>query len=195
MTNPDKAFFVTAYFEQATLRIERLAKLHSEKLGEVSFKDEAFTLCLVYIDGLASCFYGEANSKTFCKALRELSGNPLFGKLHAQVFLDPDNAKYWRSAIDVKQEVEDLMNKRSGELFDESEVAAIIRKSSMSQWKQEELIGNLWRCSIGGGWPTHQIRQYSGCPIHAVPSHEWAIAQGAIRFIPRPVSVRIRHVS
>jgi hypothetical protein len=149
VTNPDKAFFVTAYFEQAKLRIERLAKLRSEKLGESSFKDEAFILCLVYIDGLASCFYGEANSKTFCKALRELSGNPVFGKLHAQVLLDPDNAKYWKNATGVKQKIEELINKRPGELFAESEIAAVIRESSMSPSQQEELIGNLWRCSIG----------------------------------------------
>ena len=24
-----------------------------------------------------------------------------------------------------------------------------------------------------GGWPTHQMCRYRGCPIHAVSSHEW----------------------
>lgn len=75
VTNPDKASFVKAYFEQVKLRIERLAQLRSEKVGGVSFKDEAFILCLVYIDSLASCYYGEANGRTFCKVLRELSGS------------------------------------------------------------------------------------------------------------------------
>jgi hypothetical protein len=61
VTHPDKAFFVQGYFEQVILRIERLAKLRSKGVGEVSFKDEAFILCLVYIDSLASCYYGETN--------------------------------------------------------------------------------------------------------------------------------------
>ena len=52
MTNSDKGFFVKAYFEQAKVRIARLATLRTEKLGDLSFKDEAFTLCLVYIDSL-----------------------------------------------------------------------------------------------------------------------------------------------
>src|ERR1051326_2761481 len=149
VTNPDKAFFVKAYFEQVGLRIERLAKLRSEKLGDVSFRDEAFILCLVYIDSLAACYYGEANGRTFCMALRELSGNPLFGKLHPQVLLDPANAKYWKNAVDVKQQVEELIKNRPGELLDELEVVDIIRKSKMSQTQQEELVSNLWRCSIG----------------------------------------------
>jgi hypothetical protein len=149
VTNPDKAFFVTAYFEQVKLKIEKLATLRSQKLGELSFKDEAFILCLVYIDGLASCYYGQANARTFCRALRELSGNPLFGKLHAQALLDSENDKYWKNAASAKQQVEDLMKNRPGELFDESEIAAIIRQSSMPPAQQEELIDNLWRCSIG----------------------------------------------
>jgi hypothetical protein len=149
VTNPDKAFFVKAYFEQVRLRIERLAKLRSEKLGGVSFKDEALILCLVYIDSLASCYYGEAKGRTFCRALRELSANPLFGKLHPQVLFDADNAKYWKNATDVKQQVEELIKKRAGEMLDESGIADLIRKSKMSQTQQEALIGNLWRCSIG----------------------------------------------
>jgi hypothetical protein len=28
-----------------------------------------------------------------------------------------------------------------------------------------------------GGWPTHQMCRYRGCPIHAVSSHEWAFAR------------------
>jgi hypothetical protein len=149
VSNSDKAFFVKAYFEQAKLRIERLATLRTEKLVDLSFKDEAFTLCLVYIDSLASCYYGEANAKTFCRALRELSGNPLFGKLHPQVLLDPDNDKYWKNAADPRRAVEELIKKRPGEMFEETEIADIIRKSNMPQSQQEDLIGNLWRCSIG----------------------------------------------
>jgi hypothetical protein len=82
-------------------------------------------------------------------ALRELSGNSLFGKLHPQVLLDPANAKYWKNAADVKQQIEGLIKNRPGELLDEVEVVDIIRKSKMSQAQQAELVSNLWRCSIG----------------------------------------------
>jgi len=151
VTNQDKAFFVTAYFEQVKLRIEKLATLRSQKIGEMSFKDEAFILCLVYIDGLASCYYGngKGSQRTFCQAMRELSGNPVFGKLHAQVLLDPENYKLWKNAAGAKKQVEELVKERPGELLDESEIAAIIRQGTMLQAKQDKLIDDLWRFSIG----------------------------------------------
>ena len=151
MTHQDKAFFVTAYFEQLKSRIEKLAKLRSQKIGEMTFEDEAFILCLVYIDGLASCYYGnnKGSKRTFCQALSELSGNPVFGKLHPQVLLDPKNDIRWKNAPGAKQEVEELVKKRPGELFDDSEIAAIIRQGTIVQAEQDKLIADLWRFSVG----------------------------------------------
>jgi hypothetical protein len=157
VTNEDKAFFVTAYFERVKLRIEKLATLRSQKIGGMSFQDEAFILCLVYIDGLASCYYGNkrGSQRTFCQAMRELSGNPVFGKLHPQVLLDPKNDKRWKNARGAKQQVEELVKKKRGELLDDSEVATIIRQGTIVQAEQDKLIADLWRSSVGAICYTH----------------------------------------
>ncbi len=72
-----KQKLVEAFFSAFDKRVKRLEDLRSR-----SFEDEAFALCVVYIDRLASGYYGgEAgkNRRSFCRALSELSGNPLFG--------------------------------------------------------------------------------------------------------------------
>jgi len=95
-TDPDKLFFIKAYFDALSALIENLKKLNSVQIDGQSFRDEALILCLVYIDGLASSYYGGDSTKEhFCKALRELSGNSVFGKLHVKNLLDPENDKRW----------------------------------------------------------------------------------------------------
>jgi hypothetical protein len=144
--NPDKLFFIQAYFDDLSTRIENLKKLSSGQIEGQSFRDEALILCLVYIDGLASNYYGEDGIKeSFCKALRELSGNPLFGKLHVRRLLDPENDPHWEGA---KDGVEKLASENPGELLDETDVANSIRKSGVLEHVQEKLIKNLWRYSI-----------------------------------------------
>ena len=65
MPDPDKVFFIKAYFDNLRQRIDNLTKLHAS----ASFRDEALILCLVYIDGLASNYYGGSTVKeNFCKA-------------------------------------------------------------------------------------------------------------------------------
>lgn len=147
--NNDKAFFVTAYFGQLQFRIEKLTKLRAGRIEGFSFREESLVLCLLYIDGLASCYYGEATAKAFCKALCELSGNPLFAKLHPQKLLDPANDKYWKNAASAKLELEKQARAKPNEMFDESCLAHIICQSNIPEAQQEELVGNLWRCSIG----------------------------------------------
>jgi hypothetical protein len=171
VTNQDKALFVSAYFEQVKSRIEKLATLRSQKIGEMSFEDEAFILCLGYIDGLASCYYGnkKGSQRTFCQAMRELSGNPVFGKLHPQVLLDPKNDKRWKYATDAKQQVEELVKKRPSELFDESEIAAIIRQGTIVQAERDKLIADLWRFSVGAICYTHMrcaaVHEFGTAPL------------------------------
>jgi hypothetical protein len=143
MNDSAKLNFISSYFDNLRRRFENLPKLHAQP----SFRDEAMILCLVYIDGLASKYYGSSSTKgNFCKALRELSGNPLFGKLHPKVLLDPDKDKYWAGA---KPAVEELTTSKPGELLDEAEVAATIRASGVDKQTEEKLLKNLWRCSVG----------------------------------------------
>ena len=143
MPDPDKVVFIKAYFEKLAQRIENLAKLNASP----EHRDEALILSLVYVDGLASNYYGgEAVKENFCKALRELSGNPIFAKLHAKMLLDPSNDKHWQG---VKPAIESLVKTKAGELLDESEVAAQIRASAIPQQHQDALIARLWRSSVG----------------------------------------------
>jgi len=143
MPDPDKVVFIKAYFDKLAQRIENLVKLNASP----EHRDEALILSLVYIDGLASNYFGgEVVKENFCKALRELSGNPIFAKLHAKMLLDPSNDKYWQG---VKPAIESLVKTKSGELLDESEVAALIRASGMPQQHQDALITSLWRSSVG----------------------------------------------
>jgi hypothetical protein len=143
MPDPDKVVFIKAYFDNLAQRIENLAKLNASP----EHRDEALILSLVYVDGLASNYYGgEAVKENFCKALRELSGNPIFAKLHAKMLLDPSNDKHWQG---VKPAIESLVKTKAGELLDESEVAAQIRASGIPQQHQDALIARLWRSSVG----------------------------------------------
>lgn len=152
--NPVKVTFIKAFFDKLRERIENLTQLNASS----SFRTEALMLCLVYIDGLASNYYAGGDGKNkedFCRALRELSGDALFGKLHVKVLLDPDNDKYWAGGKTDKDQsaakiaVEELAKGKPGELLDESEVAERIRSSGVDKETQDRLIANLWRSSIG----------------------------------------------
>lgn len=143
MPEPDKVSFIKAYFDKLRQRIDNLTKLYASP----PFRDEALTLCLVYIDGLASNYYeGDAVKENFCRALRELSGSALFRKLHVKTLLDSDNDKHWAGA---KPAVERLAKTKPGELLDEAEVAAQIQQSEVNKEAQNALIKRLWRYSVG----------------------------------------------
>ena len=75
-----KSQFIRAFFDAFGHKVGRLPRLF-----EAGFPEEAFTLCIVYLDRLASGYYrGDPgkNHENFCRALRELSGKPLFALLH-----------------------------------------------------------------------------------------------------------------
>ncbi len=54
MPDADKVALIKAYFNELHERIDNLVNLDAS----APFRDEALTLCLVYIDGLASNYYG-----------------------------------------------------------------------------------------------------------------------------------------
>jgi len=150
-SDPAKATCIKAYFDDLNKRIENLADLNALDC----FRDDALILCLVYIDGLASNYYeGREVNKNFCRALRELSGNALFGKIHAKFLLDPDNDKYWaggktdKDGAKAKFAVEGLASRGSGDLLDELEVAGQIRSSGVGKEMAQRIVSNLWRSSI-----------------------------------------------
>jgi hypothetical protein len=133
---------IEAFFGKFKQRVERLEDLRSQ-----SFEDEAFTLCLVYIDRLASGHYGGRygqNRKNFWRALKELSGNPLFGMIHPQHLLGQTKARY-PSATSL---IESITSRKNRELLEEDKVAEEIRTSSLKDCEKIKLISNLWRVSI-----------------------------------------------
>lgn len=151
MSNPQKLFFITSYFDNLRRRIENLAKLDACRFDDQSFRDEALILCLLYIDGLASCYYGAGrargkNKEHFCRALKELSGNALFEKLHVQTTREYVSEKLSEATALIDQLVADM----PGQPLDEAEVGRRIRQSPLARNpKTADLLSNLWRCSIG----------------------------------------------
>jgi hypothetical protein len=151
---------IEAFFSKFEKRVKRLEDLRSH-----SFEDEAFTLCVVYIDRLASGYYGgEAgkNRESFCRALRELSSNPLFAMLHPRE-LSEQVQQHFPNALPV---IASIIDAEPHALLDEAAVAAAIRSSTMQSGERQKLIQSLWRASIASIC-YEQVR----CPeIHGVGS-------------------------
>ena len=142
MANSAKMEFVLAFFDEFRKKVARLSEMYSN-----SYPDEAFTLCVVYIDRLASGYYGgEAgkNRENFCRALRELSGNPLFAMLHPREMLEQIQ-RHFPGAVPI---INSIVGSQVHSLLDESTVAAAIQSSAMLPSEKQKLIENLWRASI-----------------------------------------------
>jgi len=142
MANTDENRFVCGFFNKFAERVARLPKLHSD-----SYSEEAFTLCIVYVDRLASGYYGgEAgrNRENFCRALKELSGNSLFGMLHPRE-LSEQVKKYFPDAVTV---IASIARSQPHALLDEAAVAGAIRSSGLESSRKQKLIEHLWRASI-----------------------------------------------
>ena len=133
---------INAFFEEFEEKADRLRRLWAE-----SFADEAFTLCLIYIDWLASGHYGGKygqNQKNFCRALKELSNNPLFGMIHPRHLVEETR----RNCPSMASIIESITSRKPQALLDEEKLAKDIRKSSLTDCEKGKLISNLWRASI-----------------------------------------------
>lgn len=131
-----QSFF--AAFEQRIKRLPELCK---------SFPDEAFTLCLVYIDRLASGHFDGGpgqNRSNFSRALKQLSGNALFGMIHPFQVKELTQP-YGASATSF---IKSVTGRQPNALFGGDELVTEIRKSSLLDVEKDKLIENLWRASI-----------------------------------------------
>lgn len=143
MKSETKREIVEAFFDEFETKVARLRKMYAG-----GFKDEAFTLCLVYIDRLASGYYGGKegkNRENFCRALRERSGDPLFAMLHPRE-LSEQVQQHFPDALSV---IASLTAPQPHTLLEESTVAAAISSSALDASKKQKLIEKLWRASIG----------------------------------------------
>jgi hypothetical protein len=142
MSLSPKQKLVEAFFGEFEQKIKRLEELRSQ-----SFEDEAFTLCLVYIDRLASGHYGGKygrNRKNFWRALKELSNNPLLGMIHPLPLLEQTKAK----CPTATSPIESIIKKQPHALLDEDKLAEEIRHWSLTDSEKVGLISSLWRASI-----------------------------------------------
>ncbi len=143
---------VQAFFEEFGRKVARLPGLFAS-----SFCDEAFTLCIVYIDRLASGRYGGGagrNRENFCRALRELSGVPLFAMLHPCELVEQTEQKF----PDALPLVKSIVEKAPGALLGEAVLARAIQNSSLDPSIKGQLIANLWRASIASICYSHLRR-------------------------------------
>jgi hypothetical protein len=137
-----KEELIRAFFDEFGRKLSRLPELFKG-----SFVDEAFTLSVVYIDRLASGHYGDPgkNHENFCRAPRELSGNPLFALLHPRELLEGTEQKFPRAVKHVRSIVE---NNALGALLEDVEVARAVKNSSLDASAKSDIAANLWRASI-----------------------------------------------
>jgi hypothetical protein len=142
MSVSHKQDFIKAFFDDFGRRIERLPKLYGE-----SFRHEAFILGIVYINWLASGYYGGepgGNRKSFCRALNELSGNALFGMIHPRELIErADERCPFATSL-----LESIVKKQPRTLLSEAELTQEIQASSMADSEKDAVISNVWRASI-----------------------------------------------
>jgi hypothetical protein len=142
MLSADKQDYIRGYFDQLGLKIDRLLKLYED-----GFLDEAFTLCIIYIDRLASGYYGGGagnNAKSFSRALKELGENPLFGMIHPGELIKRTKKNLPR-AIPL---MESIVRTSPNALISEPDIAQAQQASNLPQQDKNKAMEHLWRASI-----------------------------------------------
>lgn len=142
MTLSLKQQAIQSFLTRFSQKIERLSELRSR-----SFEDEAFTLCLVYIDRLASGHFGGKagrNREDFWRALKNLSGNPLFGMIHPTRLQELTQ----RRCPSASSFINAIVGRDPHALLNEDDLAEEIRSSSLLEREKDKLISNLRRASM-----------------------------------------------
>lgn len=142
MPNPDKSSFIAAYFDAFEHKINRLSAMRD------SYPEEAFTLCLVYIDRLASGrFYSGnvyENGKNFWRVLTELTSISVFGMLHPRQLIEEAKA-HVPSAVPV---LEGLIAGCPTELLTELQVSGALLASNIRVEDRKRVLPFLWKASV-----------------------------------------------
>jgi hypothetical protein len=143
MSATDKLYFISAYFDELEVKINRLQTLEMQ-----SMRDEATILCLVYIDHLASGNYfdgTEKNKEHFCRVLRELSGDPLFSTIHPRFLVEL--ASEVKSAQPIVPLIESYVSQNPDRFFDEDEIRQLVLNSPLPTEIKNPVINGLWKAS------------------------------------------------
>jgi hypothetical protein len=142
MRREGNMFFIQEYFSEFRNKIKRL-----DELFKATFEEEAWTLCVVYIDQLASGRYydgQEKNHENFCRALLELSGDHFFGMIHPRQLSD-EAQKRDQAIRDV---VSQFVKSHPGQFIAQETLKQFVQQSSLAESVKSCLIANLWRASV-----------------------------------------------
>jgi hypothetical protein len=142
MTCEGKTFYIQEYFADFRKRIERL-----DELFKGVFMEEAWTLCVVYIDQLASGRYydgQEKNHENFCRALSDLSGDRFFGMIHPQRLSDEAQKQDGAIRCVVSQFVKNHPN----QFIEQETFKQYVQQSGLPDSAKSSLIAHLWRASV-----------------------------------------------
>lgn len=133
---------IRAYLDDFKQKIDRL-----QELVDKSFCDEALILCVVYIDYLASGRYFDGNENSrekFCRALRELSGNPFFSALHPKALLEEAE----KCGGEIQSLMQSIAQQHPKQFLTPDQVVQEIEASSLPDSAKSSLVANLWRASV-----------------------------------------------
>ena len=137
-----KAFFIQEYFSGFRKKIERL-----DELFKGTFEEEVWTLCVVYIDQLASgryCDGQEKNHENFCRALSELSGDRFFGMIHPRQLSDVAQTRNQA----IRDVVSQFVKNHPDQFIEQETFKQFVQQSSLTESVKSCLIANLWRASV-----------------------------------------------
>lgn len=135
-----KRDFIRLYFDAFRKRVHRLSALDT-----TGFPDEAFTLCIIYIDRLASGHYGgNQKNRNFHRVLTELGGDSLFKLLHPTDVLTVAQKAAGHELPEFKAAVERGGNR----LLDEAVAIAVFKRTAPTVEANRHFTENIWRASI-----------------------------------------------
>jgi hypothetical protein len=142
MTYEGKMFFIQEYFSDFRKKVERL-----DELFKGAFEEEVWTLCVVYIDQLASGRYydgQEKNHENFCRALAELSGDRFFGMIHPRRLSDLAQ----RRDDATRGVIAQFLKNHPSHFIEPEAFKQFVQQSGLPGSVISSLTTNIWRASV-----------------------------------------------
>lgn len=141
--NEAKMYFIKAYLDELDAKIERLGAM-----ADAGYKDEALTLCLVYVDGLAQrlSWPSDKSGENFVNCLSSYASDTELGLVHPLRLvraLDAMKSK-WQP---IKAAVQSAFPGPGYDLLRPSEVSEALAHS-LTPFQRRDLEREMWRGTI-----------------------------------------------
>lgn len=138
----DRQFFADAWFKALKKKIDRTSMLfqNGNKLDSSSWEDEAFILCVVYLDRLSNRIKSsyETCHRRFCTLLINHGGNDFFGKISFRQLLR--NLKKKKKVIRTGDKILNHLNSQGCDLDKEMFCKNNLPESYQKIFEREELL-------------------------------------------------------